>query len=110
MLSKEELRSQLWTKCMEKLRKEGLSPSSLQYGFYFYGVDDCTEILWPEIEALKRNNKELADQRFELMEKVADLERKLHFFVGLVSTQEGFTDKTIDQIIQWAQKEIEGEK
>lgn len=46
--------------------------------YYKDGFDACYSIMNKDIEALRANNKELADQRFELMEKYAELEKRLH--------------------------------
>jgi len=72
MLSKEELE-----KKRDKKNKWTSGLGCCEGVAFDDGFNYCTKLLWPEIEALRNNNKELADQRFELMEKVADLERKL---------------------------------
>ncbi len=34
------------------------------------------------------------------------LKRQNYFMAGYISVQEGFTDKTLDQIFEWVEKEI----
>jgi hypothetical protein len=89
-------------KLMDKLKNEGKDPATGADGFLY-----ATDILWPEIETLRKNNKELLYQWFYFMNRIgnirdseksiADLEKEENECLKLIDERD-FREDQINQI------------
>lgn len=85
-----------------------------KYEDQVYHMSRKIEELEFQVERMENNEKILLQNQSDTVLKNEQLKKeneklqaKLYFLAGVLSTHDGFTDKTLDQIFEWADKEME---